>query len=153
MTQLSLRRHIIMKLKLLTYFIAFTASVNILADDNTIYAKAKSLMDSPASELMVTYNTSNVVDICPKGSVGCLTSARGGKIYMSENISEIHHDVVLFGLYIDYVQYNSDSRIIDSDFTCDSKVKFLESKGDTSLANVYNSQCNKLHQNLHLASR
>ena len=70
---------------------------------------------------------------------------------MLENISKIHHDVVLFGLYADYVQYN-DSRIIDSDFTCDSKVKFLESKGDTSLTNVYKNQCNRLHQNLHLAS-
>lgn len=71
---------------------------------------------------------------------------------MLENISEIHHDVVLFGLYADYVQYN-DSRIIDSNFTCDSKVKFLESKGNISLANLYNNQCMKHYQNLKLASR
>ena len=152
MTQLSLRRHNMINLKTLTIFVAFALSANIFADENIFYAKAKALIEAPASELIVIYNKNKVADICPKGSVGCFTSAEGGKIYMLENISEIHHDVVLFGLYADYVQYN-DSRIIDSNFTCDSNVKFLESKGNISLANLYNNQCMKHYQNLKLASR
>ena len=92
-----------------------------------------------------------VATICPKGSAGCFSSANGGSIYLSTDIPAHHHDVVLFGLFTDYIQYE-DYRVIDSNYTCDLKVKFLQDEGQKHLANLYQGHCDTLYKGQILVS-
>ena len=99
--------------------VIFGLSVTVFAD-NAVFSKAQSILDSDAPEIAVIYDSSLVAKICPKGSAGCFSSAGNGSILLSEEIPSHHHDVVLFGLFADYIQYE-DHRVIDSNYTCDLK--------------------------------
>ena len=117
----------------------FGLTLTVFAD-NAIYSKAQSILDSDAPEIAVIYDSSLVAKICPMGSAGCFTSSGDGSIVLSEEIPSHHHDVVLFGLYANYIQYE-DHRVIDSNYTCDLKVQFLQDANETHLANLYQGQC------------
>ena len=73
------------------------------------------------------------------------------RFFLSEEIPSHHHDVVLFGLYANYIQYE-DHRVIDSNYTCDLKVQFLQDANETHLANLYQGQCNTLYKGQILVS-
>ena len=111
--------------------------------DANIFASAKDLLsiDKPAIE--VEYDNSSFLSTCPSGSIGCFTSAKGGKIILSEEIPTRHHDVILLGLYSDYLQY-AHSRTIDELRTCEVKVAYLHQISNTRLANLYKGQCDSL---------
>jgi hypothetical protein len=111
--------------------------------DANIFASAKDLLSIEQPSPEVEYNNSSLVSTCPVGSIGCFTSAEGGKIILSENIPSRHHDVVLLGLYSDYLQY-AHSRVIDELRTCEIKVAYLNQISNTRLANLYEGQCDSL---------
>ncbi|RCL40665.1 MAG: hypothetical protein DBW96_03145 [SAR86 cluster bacterium] len=111
--------------------------------DANIFASAKELLSIDKPLIKVEYSNSNLVSTCPVGSIGCFSSANGGKIILSENIPTRHHDVVLLGLYSDYLQY-ADSRVIDELRTCQVKVTYLNQISNTRLANLYEGQCESL---------
>ena len=111
--------------------------------DANIFASAKNLLSIDKPSIEVEYNNSSLVSTCPVGSIGCFTSAEGGKIILSEDIPARHHDVVLLGLYSDYLQY-AHSRVIDELRTCEVKVAYLNQISNTRLANLYEGQCDSL---------
>ena len=111
--------------------------------DANIFASAKDLLSIDKPSIEVEYNNSSLVSTCPVGSIGCFTSAEGGKIILSEDIPAKHHDVVLLGLYSDYLQY-AHSRVIDELRTCEVKVAYLNQISNTRLANLYEGQCDSL---------
>ena len=111
--------------------------------DSNIFASAKDLLSIEKPSIGVEYNNSTLVSTCPVGSIGCFTSAEGGKIILSEDIPIRHHDVVLLGLYSDYLQYTH-SRTIDELRTCEVKVAYLNQINNKRLANLYEGQCNSL---------
>lgn len=111
--------------------------------DANIFASAKDLLSIDKPAIKVEYNNSSLVSTCPVGSIGCFTSAEGGKIILSEDIPSRHHDVVLLGLYSDYLQY-AHSRVIDELRTCEVKVAYLNQISNTRLANLYEGQCDSL---------
>ena len=111
--------------------------------DANIFASAKDLLSIDKPSIEVEYNNSSLLSTCPVGSIGCFTSADGGKIILSENIPVRHHDVVLLGLYSDYLQY-AHSRVIDELRTCEVKVAYLNQISNTRLANLYEGQCDSL---------
>jgi len=108
--------------------------------DANIFASAKDLLSIEKPSIEVEYNNSSLVSTCPVGSIGCFTSAEGGKIILSEDIPARHHDVVLLGLYSDYLQY-AHSRVVDELRTCEVKVAYLNQISNTRLANLYEGQC------------
>ena len=111
--------------------------------DANIFASAKDLLSIDKPSIEVEYNNSSLVSTCPVGSIGCFTSVEGGKIILSEDIPARHHDVVLLGLYSDYLQY-AHSRVIDELRTCEVKVAYLNQISNTRLANLYKGQCDSL---------
>ena len=111
--------------------------------DANIFASAKDLLSIDKPSIEVEYNNSSLVSTCPVGSIGCFTSAEGGKIILNEDIPNRHHDVVLLGLYSDYLQY-AHSRVIDELRTCEVKVAYLNQISNTRLANLYEGQCDSL---------
>ena len=111
--------------------------------DANIFASAKDLLSIDKPSIEVEYNNSSLVSTCPVGSIGCFSSAEGGKIILSEDIPSRHHDVVLLGLYSDYLQY-AHSRVIDELRTCEVKVAYLNQNSNTRLANLYEGQCDSL---------
>ena len=111
--------------------------------DANIFASAKELLSIDKPLIKVEYSNSNLVSTCPVGSIGCFSSANGGKIILSENIPTRHHDVVLLGLYSDYLQH-ADARVIDELRTCQVKVAYLNQISNTRLANLYEGQCDSL---------
>ena len=111
--------------------------------DANIFASAKDLLSIDKPSIEVEYNNSSLLSACPVGSIGCFTSAEGGKIILSEDIPARHHDVVLLGLYSDYLQY-AHSRVIDELRTCEVKVAYLNQISNTRLANLYEGQCDSL---------
>jgi hypothetical protein len=111
--------------------------------DANIFASAKDLLSIDKPSIEVEYNNSSLVSTCPVGSIGCFTSAEGGKIILSEDIPARHHDVVLLGLYSDYLQY-AHSRVVDELRTCEVKVAYLNQISNTRLANLYKGQCDNL---------
>ena len=112
------------------------------SDDN-IFASAKELLAIEEPSIEVEYNNSSLISTCPIGSIGCFTSAEDGKIILSEDIPTRHHDVVLVGLYSDYLQY-AHSRVIDELRTCEVKVAYLNQISNSRLANLYEGQCDSL---------
>ena len=74
--------------------------------DANIFASAKDLLSIHKPAIEVEYNNSSLISTCPLGSIGCFTSAESGKIILSEEIPARHHDVVLLGLYSDYLICN-----------------------------------------------
>ena len=111
--------------------------------DANIFASAKELLSIDEPSIEVEYNNSSLISTCPVGSIGCFTSAEGGKIILGEHIPSRHHDVVLLGLYSDYLQY-AHSRAIDELRTCEVKVAYLNQISNTRLANLYEGQCDSL---------
>ena len=111
--------------------------------DANIFASAKDLLSIDKPSIEVEYGNSSLLSTCPVGSIGCFTSADGGKIILSEDIPTRHHDVVLLGLYSDYLQY-AHSRVIDELRTCEVKVAYLNQISNTRLANLYEGQCDSL---------
>tara|TARA_B100000161_G_C33460585_1_gene373348 strand:+ start:79 stop:510 length:432 start_codon:yes stop_codon:yes gene_type:complete len=111
--------------------------------DANIFASAKELLSIEKPSIEVEYNNSSFISTCPLGSIGCFTSAEGGKIILSEEIPARHHDVILLGLYSDYLQY-AHSRTIDELRTCEVKVAYLHQISNTRLANLYKGQCDSL---------
>ena len=111
--------------------------------DANIFASAKDLLSIDKPSIEVEYNNSSLVSTCPVGSIGCFTSAEGGKIILSEDIPSRHHNVVLLGLYSDYLQY-AHTRVIDELRTCEVKVAYLNQISNTRLANLYEGQCDSL---------
>tara|TARA_B100001939_G_scaffold200084_1_gene171972 strand:+ start:362 stop:793 length:432 start_codon:yes stop_codon:yes gene_type:complete len=111
--------------------------------DANIFASAKDLLSIDKPSIEVEYNNSSLVSTCPVGSIGCFTSAEGGKIILSEDIPSNHHDVVLLGLYSDYLQY-AHSRVIDELRTCEVKVAYLNQISNTRLANLYEGHCDSI---------
>ena len=111
--------------------------------DANIFASAKELLAIEEPSIEVEYNNSSLISTCPIGSIGCFTSAEDGKIILSEDIPTRHHDVVLVGLYSDYLQY-AHSRVIDELRTCEVKVAYLNQISNTRLANLYEGQCDSL---------
>ena len=80
-------------------YISLLLCVSLLSplsySDANIFASAKDLLSIYKPAIEVEYNNSNLISTCPFGSIGCFTSAEGGKIILSEEIPARHHDVVL----------------------------------------------------------
>ena len=130
--------------KLYTSLLLCTLLFSPLAySDANIFASAKELLSIEKPSIEVEYNNSSFISTCPLGSIGCFTSAEGGKIILSEEIPARHHDVILLGLYSDYLQY-AHSRTIDELRTWEVKVAYLHQISNTILANLYKGQCDSL---------
>jgi hypothetical protein len=114
--------------------------------NEAIFESAKKHLDLDSRYIEIEYNTNIVKDFCPKQSVGCYTSADRGRIIVREDLSKTHHDVVIFGLYSDYIQH-SNTGLIDGSLTCDLKVNYLKGEMQNNLANLYSGQCDAIYQN------
>ena len=123
----------------------FLLSTTVLANE-AIFESAKEHLDLDSRYIQIEYNTNIVEDFCPKQSVGCYTSADRGRIIVRDDLSKTHHDVVIFGLYSDYIQH-SNTGLIDSSLTCDLKVNYLKGQMQNNLANLYSSQCDVIYRN------
>ena len=123
----------------------FMICTTALANE-AIFESAKEHLDLDTKYIQIEYNTSIVEDFCPKQSVGCYTSADRGRIIVRDDLSKTHHDVVIFGLYSDYIQH-SNTGLIDSSLTCDLKVNYLKGQMQNNLANLYSSQCDVIYRN------
>ena len=71
-------------------------------------------------------------------------------IFVDNDLSKMHHDVVIFGLYSDYLQH-SNIGLIDSSLTCNLKVNYLIEKKQNDLVGLYSSHCNDINRNKFLA--
>lgn len=120
-------------------------SATVMANE-AIFESAKQHLDLDSRYIEIEYNTNIVEDFCPKQSVGCYTSADRGRIIVREDLSTKHHDVVIFGLYSDYIQH-SNTGLIDSSLTCDLKVNYLKGEMQNNLANLYSGQCDAIYRN------
>tara|TARA_Y100000590_G_scaffold448396_1_gene584977 strand:+ start:222 stop:674 length:453 start_codon:yes stop_codon:yes gene_type:complete len=125
------------------FFLIILFSSPISYGNENIFSIAKNILGINQPQIEVIYNDDAVISVCPSGSVGCFSSEGNGKIILKNTLPEAHHDVVLFGLYADYLQYKN-SRTINSLYTCEQKVKFLEYNDEKRLANLYEGQCNTL---------
>ena len=67
-------------------------------------------------------------------------------ILLSDSIPSDHKDVVLLGLYSDYLQHNN-TGLIDNSLTCDLKVKYLADSNKSKLSKLYSSQCDAIYRN------
>ena len=114
--------------------------------NEAIFDSAKEYLDLDSRYIQIEYNTNIVEDFCPKQSVGCYTSADRGRIIVRNDLSKTHHDVVIFGLYTDYIQH-SNTGLIDSSLTCDLKVNYLKTESQNNLANLYSGQCDAIYRN------
>ena len=113
---------------------------------NIINLVHKNQLDLNARYINIEYNSKLVENFCPKQSVGCYTSADRGRIIVRDDISKPHHDVVIFGLYSDYIQHTN-TGLIDSSLTCDLKVNYLKDIKKNNLANLYSGQCDAIYKN------
>ena len=123
----------------------FMISTTALANE-AIFESAKEHLNLDSRYIQIEYNTNIVEDFCPKQSVGCYTSADRGRIIVRDDLSKTHHDVVIFGLYTDYIQH-SNTGLIDSSLTCDLKVNYLKTESQNNLANLYSGQCDAIYRN------
>ena len=108
----------------------FFSVINITA--STLFDSAKTMLSADAEEIEVTYNNEKVSSICPRGSVGCYVKGKSSNIYLLDTINKDHHDVVIFGLFSDYLQLVNNG-FIDPSLTCDMKVRFLKSNNENYL--------------------
>jgi len=125
------------------FMICTTALANEAIFESAI---AKEHLNLDSRYIQIEYNTNIVEDFCPKQSVGCYTSADRGRIIVRDDLSKTHHDVVIFGLYTDYIQH-SNTGLIDSSLTCDLKVNYLKAESQNNLANLYSGQCDAIYRN------
>ena len=113
-----------MKLSYLTLFSFILLSFYDVQSDEVIFNDAKSDLELESPYIDVIYDKDKVSEVCPKYSIGCYLSKDGGYILISDEIPSNHHDVVLYGLYSDYLQHNN-SGLINDVLTCDLKVNYL----------------------------
>ena len=123
----------------------FMICTTALANE-AIFESAKEHLNLDSRYIQIEYNTNIVEDFCPKQSVGCYTSADRGRIIVRDDLSKTNHDVVIFGLYTDYIQH-SNTGLIDSSLTCDLKVNYLKAESQNNLANLYSGQCDAIYRN------
>jgi hypothetical protein len=135
-----------MKLSNLTLFSFILLSFYDVQSDQVIFNDAKSDLELESPYIDVIYNKDKVSEICPKYSIGCYLSKDGGYILISDEIPSNHHDVVLYGLYSDYLQHNN-SGLINDVLTCDLKVNYLNENQKYELARLYSGQCDSLFKN------
>ena len=121
------------------------ASTSVMANKE-IFESAKKHLNLDSKYIEIEYDFNLVKDFCPKQSVGCYTSADRGRIIVRDDLSKTHHDVVIFGLYSDYIQHLN-TGLIDSSLTCDLKVNYLKGQMQNNLANLYSSQCDVIYRN------
>lgn len=130
----------------LSLFSTILFSINFIQSDEDIFNNVKNDLKLESSYIDVIYNKDQVSEICPRYSIGCYSSEDGGFILISDKVPSDHHDVVLYGLYIDYLQHRS-SGLIDKELTCDLKVNFLNKNKKPELARLYAGQCDSLFRN------
>ena len=135
-----------MKLSNLTLFSFILLSFYDVQSDEVIFNDAKSDLELESPYIDVIYDKDKVSEICPKYSIGCYLSKDGGYILISDEIPSNHHDVVLYGLYSDYLQHNN-SGLIDETLTCDLKVDYLSENKKHELARLYSGHCDSLFRN------
>ena len=135
-----------MKLSNLTLFSFILLSFYDVQSDEVIFNDAKSDLELESPYIDVIYDKDKVSEICPKYSIGCYLSKDGGYILISDEIPSNHHDVVLYGLYSDYLQHNN-SGLINDVLTCDLKVNYLNNNNKRKLARLYAGQCDSLFRN------
>ena len=135
-----------MKLSNLTLFSFILLSFYDVQSDEVIFNDAKSDLELESPYIDVIYDKDKVSEICPKYSIGCYLSKDGGYILISDEIPSNHHDVVLYGLYSDYLQHNN-SGLIDETLTCDLKVDYLIENKKHELARLYSGHCDSLFRN------
>jgi hypothetical protein len=135
-----------MKLSNLTLFSFILLSFYDVQSDEVIFNDAKSDLELESPYIDVIYNKDKVSEICPKYSIGCYLSKDGGYILISDEIPSNHHDVVLYGLYSDYLQHNN-SGLINDVLTCDLKVNYLNENQKHELDRLYSGQCDSLFRN------
>ena len=123
----------------------FMICTTALANE-AIFESAKEHLNLDSRYIQIEYNTNIVKEFCQKPSVGCYTSADRGRIIVRNDLSKTHHDVVIFGLYTDYIQH-SNTGLIDSSLTCDLKVNYLKTESQNNLANLYSGQCDAIYRN------
>ena len=135
-----------MKLLNLTLFSFILLSFYDVQSDEVIFNDAKSDLELESPYIDVIYDKDKVSEICPKYSIGCYLSKDGGYILISDEIPSNHHDVVLYGLYSDYLQHNN-SGLINDVLTCDLKVNYLNENQKHELARLYSGHCDSLFRN------
>ena len=125
------------------------ASTGVMAD-KAIFESAKKHLNLDSKYIKIEYDFDLVKNFCPKQSVGCYISTEMGRIFVDNDLSKMHHDVVIFGLYSDYLQH-SNIGLIDSSLTCNLKVNYLIEKKQNDLVGLYSSHCNDINRNKFLA--
>ena len=125
------------------------ASTSVMAD-KAIFESAKKHLNLDSKYIEIEYDLNLVKDFCPKQSVGCYISADMGRIFVENDLSKTYHDVVIFGLYSDYLQH-SNIGLIDSSLTCNLKVNYLIEEKQNDLADLYSNHCNDIKRNKLLA--
>ena len=135
-----------MKISNLTLFSFILLSFYEVQSDEVIFNDVKSDLELEAPYIEVIYDKDKVSETCPKYSIGCYLSKDGGYILISDEIPSNHHDVVLYGLYSDYLQHNN-SGLIDETLTCDLKVNYLSENKKHELARLYSGHCDSLSRN------
>ncbi len=135
-----------MKISNLTLFSFILLSFYYVQSDEVIFNDVKSDLELEAPYIEVIYEKDKVLETCPKYSIGCYLSKDGGYILISDEIPSNHHDVVLYGLYSDYLQHNN-SGLIDETLTCNLKVNYLSENKKHELARLYSGHCDSLFRN------
>ena len=130
----------------LSLFSMIIFSFNYIQSDEDIFNNVKNDLQLESSYIDVIYNKDQVSEICPRNSIGCYSSEDGGYIVISNDVPSNHHDVVLYGLYSDYLQHNN-SGLIDETLTCDLKVDYLSENKKHELARLYSGHCDSLFRN------
>ena len=125
------------------------ASTSVMANKE-IFESAKKHLNLDSKYIEIEYDFDLVKNFCPKQSVGCYISTEMGRIFVDNDLSKMHHDVVIFGLYSDYLQH-SNIGLIDSSLTCNLKVNYLIEKKQNDLVGLYSSHCNDINRNKFLA--
>ncbi len=124
------------------FYFLITSSFALFISADTVLEEAKNMLDLDAKPIEVIYDNDLVTSVCPKGSVGCFINDKKASIYIRDDISKDHHNVVLFGMYSDYLQF-SNNGLIDPSLTCDLKVNYLSENRKSHLANLYRGYCDK----------
>ena len=135
--------------KIIIFLSIILASTSVMANKE-IFESAKKHLNLDSKYIEIEYDFNLVKDFCPKQSVGCYISADMGRIFVDNDLSKTHHDVVIFGLYSDYLQH-SNIGLIDSSLTCNLKVNYLIEKKQNDLVGLYSSHCNDINRNKFLA--
>ena len=125
------------------------ASTTVMAN-KVIFESAKNHLNLDSKYIEIEYDFNLVKDFCPKQSVGCYISADMGRIFVENDLTKTYHDVVIFGLYSDYLQH-SNIGLIDSSLTCDLQVNYLIEEKQNDLADLFSNHCNDIKRNKFLA--